>query len=97
VLVIEILLVKYRKIPFTCSYPKFESHSGVILVAYLLGFFVIADYIPELEHWSLGNPVRAVCFIPLFGVAMAGVYAYRKQMLEMDKQLIFEEPLSSGF
>jgi hypothetical protein len=97
VLVIETLLVKYRKIPFTCSYPKFESHSGVILVAYLLGFFVIADYIPELEHWSLGNPVRAVCFIPLFGVAMAGVYAYRKQMLEMDKQLIFEEPLSSGF
>jgi hypothetical protein len=97
VLMIEILLVKYRKIPFTCSYPKFESHSGVILVAYLLGFFVIADYIPELEHWSLGNPVRAVCFIPLFGVAMAGVYAYRKQMLEMDKQLIFEEPLSSGF
>jgi len=97
VLVIEILLVKYRKIPFTCSYPSFESHSEVVLAAYLFGFFIIADYIPELEHWSIVDPVRAVCFIPLFGVVLGGVYAYRKQMLEMDKQLIFEEPSSWGF
>jgi hypothetical protein len=97
VAVIETFLVKYRKIPFTCSYPKFESHSGVILVAYLLGFFLIANYIPALEHWSLVNPVRSLCFIPLFTAALAAVYFYRKQMLEMDKELIFEEPFSSGF
>jgi hypothetical protein len=97
IVAIEVLLVQYRKIPFTCSYPKFESHSGVILVAYLFGFFLFADYIPELEHWSLVEPIRAVCFIPLCGLILAGVYAYRKQMLEMDKQLIFEEPTSSGF
>lgn len=97
VAVIETFLVKYRKIPFTCSYPKFESHSGVILVAYLLGFFLIANYIPALEHWSLVNPVRSLCFIPLFTAILAAVYFYRKQMLEMDKQLIFEEPFSSGF
>jgi hypothetical protein len=97
VAVIETFLVRYRKIPFTCSYPKFESHSGVILVAYLLGFFLIANYIPALEHWSLVNPVRSLCFIPLFTAALAAVYFYRKQMLEMDKELIFEEPFSSGF
>jgi hypothetical protein len=97
VLMVEILLVKFRKIPFTCSYPTFESHSGVILVAYLFGFFIFTNYIPELEHWSLFNPVRAVCFVPLFGVAMGGLYAYRKQILEMDKQLIFEETSPGGF
>jgi hypothetical protein len=97
IVVIEVLLVKYRKIPFTCSYPKFESHSGVILMAYLFGFFLFADYLPELEHWSLVEPARAVCFIPLYGLVLAGVYSYRKQMLDMDKQLIFEEPTSSVF
>jgi hypothetical protein len=51
-------------------------------VVYLIGFFMIADYIPELEHWSLMSTVRTICFIPLFGLAMAGLYAYRKQMLE---------------
>ena len=33
IVVIEVILLKYRKIPFTCSYPRFESHSGVILAA----------------------------------------------------------------
>jgi|HubBroStandDraft_6_1064221.scaffolds.fasta_scaffold02255_14 hypothetical protein len=97
VLLIEILLVKYRKIPFICSCPTFESHSGVVLVTYLFGFLLFADYIPELEYWCLVEPVRAVCFIPLYGIVLGGVYAYRKQMLEMDKQLIFEDPPSSGF
>jgi hypothetical protein len=97
VLLVEILLVKFRKIPFTCSYPPFESNSGVILVAYLFGFFVFANYIPELERWSLAAPLRAVCFVPLFTSALAVIYAYRKQMLDMDNQLIFEEHPASGF
>jgi hypothetical protein len=97
VLLVEILLVKFRKIPFTCSYPSFESNSGVILVAYLFGFFVFTDYLPEMEHWCLGDPLRVVSFVVLFGIGFGGVYAYRKQMLEMDKRLVFEETPSSGF
>jgi hypothetical protein len=97
VLLVEILLVKFRKVPFTCSYPPFESNSGVILVAYLFGFFVFATYIPELESWSLAVPVRTFCFVPFFAIALAVVYAYRKQMLDMDKQLVFEETSASGF
>ena len=97
VLLVEILLVKFRKVPFTCSYPPFESNSGVILVAYLFGFFVFATYIPELESWSLAVPVRTFCFVPFFAIALAVVYAYRKQILDMDKQLVFEETSASGF
>jgi hypothetical protein len=93
----EILLVKFRKIPFTCSYPTFESNSGVILVAYLFGFFVFTDYLPEMEHWSLDEPLRAVSFIALFAIAFASVYGYQKQMLDMDKELVFEETPYSTF
>jgi hypothetical protein len=97
VALVEILLVRFRKIPFTCSYPTFESHSGVILVAYLFGFFLFTDYLPQTEHWSLANPFRTICFVPLFALYLACLHAYRKQMLEMDKQLIFEEPSPSAF
>lgn len=97
VLLVEILLIKFRKIPFTCSYPPFESNSGVILVAYLFGFFVFTDYIPQMEHWCLDDPVRALSFVTLFAIAFGAIYAYRKQMLEMDKQLVFEETASSTF
>jgi hypothetical protein len=97
IVLVELLLIKFRKIPFTCSYPVFESHSGVVLVAYLVAFFLFTDYLPEIEHWSLANPFRMICFVPLFALSLACLHAYRKQMLEMDKQLIFEEPSPSSF
>jgi hypothetical protein len=96
-LLVEVLLVHFRKIPFTCSYPAFQSHSGVILIAYLFGFFIFTDYLPQMERWSLESPVRTLCFVPLLAAAFAGLHAYRKQILDMDKQLLFEEPSPSAF
>jgi hypothetical protein len=97
VVLVEVLLVKFRKLPFTCSYPAFESNSGVILVAYLFGFFLFTDYLVEMERWSLSDPLRVICFVPLLGIVLAVLRAYRKQMLDMDKQLIFEETSASSF
>lgn len=97
VLLVEICLLRFRKIPFTCSYPAFQSHSGLILVAYLFGFFVFTSYIPEMEAWALLSPLRTLSFVPLFAIALASLQAYRNQMLDMDKQLIFEEASPSTF
>jgi hypothetical protein len=96
-LLVEVLLVHFRKIPFTCSYPIFQSHSGVILIAYLFGFFLFTDYLPQMERWSFEDPLRFLCFLPLFAAAFFGLHAYRKQILDMDKQLLFEEPSPSAF
>ncbi|MHB8500489.1 MAG: hypothetical protein ACYDCG_18525 [Candidatus Acidiferrales bacterium] len=94
---VELLLLRFRKIPFTCSYPSFQSHSALIFVSYLFGFVIFTAYIPEFELWSLAEPWRASLFIPLFAIALISVRLYRKQMLEMDKNLIFEEISPSSF
>jgi Na+-translocating ferredoxin:NAD+ oxidoreductase RnfD subunit len=47
VLVIEILLVKNRKIPFTCSFPKFES----LRRANVFGI-LISNTIPIRSLWA---------------------------------------------
>jgi hypothetical protein len=94
---VELLLLRFRKIPFTCSYPQFQSHSALIFVAYLFGFVIFNVYLPELELWSLADPWRAVFFLPLLGGVLATVHYYRKQMLDVDKQLIFEEVSASHF
>ena len=94
---VEILLLRFRKIPFTCSYPPFQSHSALIFVAYLFGFLIFTAYLPELELWALADSWRAVFFLPLLGGVLAAVHYYRKQMLDMDKQLIFEEVSASNF
>lgn len=97
VALVELLLLRFRKIPFTCSYPPFQSHSALIFVAYLFSFVLFTSYLPELELWSLANPWRAIVFIPLVAVILLSSYFYRRQMLDMDKHLIFEEISASNF
>jgi hypothetical protein len=97
ILLVEAVLLRFRKIPFTCSYPPFQSHSALILVAYLFGFLFFTDYLPQMEHWSLLNPWQAIVFVPLLAAGLLGLRHYRKQMLDMDKQLIFEEPSPNAF
>ncbi len=97
VLLVELLLIRFRKIPFTCSYPPFQSHSGLIAVAYLFGFFIFTRYFPQLDQWSVVSPVQTFWFVPILGTVLVGVRQYRKQMLDLDKQLIFEERSASGF
>jgi hypothetical protein len=94
---IELLLLRFRKIPFTCSYPPFQSHSALIFVAYLFGFVIFTSYLPELELWSLADPWRVTLFLPLVAAILVAIHQYRKQMLDMDKHLIFEEISASGF
>jgi hypothetical protein len=97
ILLVEAALIRFRKVPFTCSYPPFQSHSALIFVAYLFGFLLFTDYLPQLEQWSLLNAWQAIWFIPMVTGALFALRQYRKQMLEMDKQLIFEEPSPSAF
>ncbi len=94
---VEVLLVRFRKIPFTCSYPAFQSHSTLVLVAYLIGFVAFAIYIPQIVQWSLVTRWGAVGFIPAVVLSLGGLRQFRKQMLDMDKQLVFEQDSASGF
>lgn len=94
---VELLLLRFRKIPFTCSYPPFQSHSALVFVAYLFGFVIFTSYLPELELWSLADPWRVTLFIPLLAAILVAIHQYRKQMLDMDQHLIFEESSASGF
>lgn len=94
---VEAVLLKFRKIPFTCPYPSFKSHSGLIGVAYLFGYVFFTYYLPQMENWSLSDPWRIVWFAPLLWLALAGIHFYRKQMLDMDKELVFEDVSAPGF
>src|ERR1700686_2749997 len=80
---VETVLIRFRKLPFTCSYPAFQSHSALIFVAYLFGFLFFTDYLPQMEHWALLNPWQTIVFAPLLALGLVAVRQYRKQMLDM--------------
>jgi hypothetical protein len=94
---VEITPLRFRKLPFTCSYPPFRSHSGLVVVAYPFGFIFFTGYLVEFERWSLFDPWRVLSFALLWGLAMAAVRYYRQHMLMMDKELLFEELQVSTF
>jgi hypothetical protein len=90
----EIMLVRFRKIPFTCSYPSFKTDSTLVLLAYFAGFYVFVTYLPQIEFWCISRPTRFALIVVPFGAILTGLHFYRNQLLEMDKVLIFEEDSS---
>src|SRR5215467_2723688 len=57
-LLTNLVLVRFRKVPFTCSLPVFQQHSIVILIALGFGFLVYAGSTAEFESSALTDPVR---------------------------------------
>jgi hypothetical protein len=94
---VEALLVKYRKAPFTCTPPTFKRNAGLVVAGYVFGFVFFSDYLAQLDGWSLTRPWRAMWFVLLLASVVAAIHFYRKQMLEMDKELIFEEAAAFEF
>jgi hypothetical protein len=86
----ELLLVRFRKIPFTCSFPLFEQHAVVTAMAGLLGYFCFAPLTADFEHWALAVPLRMlVLLVPGAGVWLL-IRHIRGEMIEFEKQLVFE-------
>ena len=94
---VEMLLIRFRKMPFTCPYPSFQSHSPLLAVGYLFGLYIFKSWLPELDQWSVLSPINALWIIALVVSAFAGLYWYRNQMLDMDKRLTFEDLSRSTF
>jgi hypothetical protein len=85
------VLIRFRKLPFTCPLPVFQQHSIVTLVGVALGFFLFAIATPETEARALVTPVWMLAFIP---VAALFWYIPRWMMegvVETERGLVFEE------
>jgi hypothetical protein len=90
-LLIEGLFARFRKIPFTCSLPKFKSHVIVSALLLVLGYFAFTSVTATVESWSLADPLWFMAFIPVaLGVSIV-LYRWRKTMIDSDRYLLFEE------
>lgn len=60
---VNAVLVRFRKLPFTCPLPVFQQNSIVILLGWALAFFVFAVVTPEVESWALAELPRMFVFL----------------------------------
>lgn len=96
VLLIEVLLASFRKIPFTCSAPHFKSNIPLAVFFYLTGFITFTSFVPAIELRGAADPL----WYPAFFLTLAGaglvVTEYRRKMSRLDCRPIFDEQSSIG-
>lgn len=90
-LLLEGLLVRFHKIPFTCSVPAFKDHVIVTALFFLLGYFAFTSITATVENWALAEPLWLIAFLPIVTGLLVLFHRQRRGLIEADRQLIFEE------
>lgn len=90
-LLTNILLIRFRKLPFTCSLPVFKQHSIVILISFCFGYLIYAGSTPEFEASALHEPLRMLELLPLVLVSWYVPRYFAKNAIEIEMRMIFEE------
>jgi len=91
VLLTNVLLIRFRKLPFTCSLPVFKQHSIVILIALCFGFLIYAGSTAEYEASALAEPVKMLGLLPVVLIAWFIPRYLGNNTIELERKLIFEE------
>ena len=97
VLLTNVVLVRFRKIPFTCSMPVFKQHSIVILIAFCFGFLIYVGSTAEFESSALRQPLRMLELVPVAAVAWYIPRHLKGSTIDLEKKLIFEESATRSF
>jgi hypothetical protein len=90
-LLMNVVLIRFRKLPFTCSMPVFKQHSIVILISFCFGFLIYAGSTPEFEASALREPLRMLTLLPFAMIAWYVPRYLSKNTIDLERKLIFEE------
>jgi hypothetical protein len=90
-LLIEVLTMELRKIPFTCSYPPGKANVTILWVAYWVGFLAYAFSMATLESWMVKRPRRLILFYLIVAVIFAGFEWWRRRADAVGVALIFDD------
>jgi len=90
-LLTNVVLVRFRKLPFTCSLPVFKQHSIVTLISLCFGFLIYAGSTAEFESSALSEPIRMLSLLPVAAVAWYIPRYLDKNTIDLERKLIFEE------
>jgi hypothetical protein len=97
VLLTNVVLIRFRKLPFTCTLPLFKQHSFVTLLSVGFGFLLYATSTPEFEASALAEPARMIGLIPVAAVAWYIPHHLAKSAIDIERKLIFEESPTHAF
>jgi len=90
-ILIELLLMNFRKIPFTCSYQAGKANITVLGVLYWFAFTSYAYTMATLELWLLHDDARWNGAVVLLLAVLGGLVVWRKTMIVDGSGLVYED------
>jgi len=90
-ILIELLLLHFRKIPFTCSYLASKSGNLAVWLGCWLAFSSYAYSVARAEDWALRNPVELVVAVALLLSGLWWLRVYNRRFIREGNPLVFEE------
>jgi hypothetical protein len=85
------ILVRFRKIPFTCSTQPEVKQLIFRIMGSVLAVLIVVPMLAQLEHWMLIDPIR----LTGLALALAGccywLRRYRREMLPNEWALTYED------
>ena len=91
ILLIEVLVMEFRKIPFTCSYPPGKANVTLLWIAYWVAFLLYAFAMARLESWMVNRPWRLAPFYLAAAMVLAGFEAWRRRADRVGVALVFDD------
>jgi hypothetical protein len=88
---VELLLLRFLKIPFTCSFLPGKANITVLGVFYWFAFTTYAYTMASLEAWMLRHPLSLPFFFGLAIPALAGLVVYRNRILDEGFTFTYED------
>ena len=88
-----ILLLNFRKVPFTCTMAPAGPNGVVFGTSYFFFFTVYAYSMAKLEYWMFPDPWRMVKIFAVLATVLVAIERVRGKLLEQEHHLLFEEDL----
>jgi hypothetical protein len=86
----QLLLIRYRKIPFTCSYTASKDKILVMIILGLVGFGLFSEANARFEASLLSNTWRYLVFVACFAVLLWRIHVFQDGLTPEERALIYE-------
>ncbi len=90
-LLMDALLARFAKLPFTCSYVPGKANVKGFWPVYVLGFLLYVSFFAKFELWILERPLRIIWLFAFAAAVKAGIRMYRRRLRPEDFRLVFDE------
>ena len=90
-ILVELMLLRFRKVPFTCSYLASKSGNRALWVACWVGFSSYAYTLARAEVWALRHPTELIVSAAFLLAGLCWLRIYNRGFLRQGNPLVFEE------